>query len=179
MMNTLLSIASILALGLALPTQAEVTDAREDGFTIETTVLADASPAVVYTRLIKVAGWWDPKHTWSGSASNLRLEPKAGGCFCEKLADGGSVQHARVIFAQPGRLLRLEAGLGPMQDMAVTGILSFTLEPDGKGTRIRMTYRVAGMLAMPSAKLAPAVDQVMGIQLARLKTFAGGAPVGP
>ena len=56
MMNTLLSIASILALGLALPTQAEVTDAREDGFTIETTVLADASPAVVYTRLIKVAG---------------------------------------------------------------------------------------------------------------------------
>jgi len=35
------------------------------------------------------------------------------------------------------------------------------------------------MLAMPSAKLAPAVDQVMGIQLARLKTFAGGAPVGP
>jgi hypothetical protein len=119
------------------------------------------------------------KHTWSGAAGNLKLDPKAGGCFCEKLPDGGSVQHARVIFAQPGKLLRLEGGLGPMQDMAVTGILSFKLEPDGKGTRIRMTYRVAGMLTLPSAQLAPGVDQVMGTQLDRLRAFAGGAPVGP
>src|SRR6187431_3190970 len=179
MMNTLLSIASILALGLALPTQAEVTDAREDGFTIETTVLADASPAVVYTRLIKVAGWWDPKHTWSGSASNLRLEPKAGGCFCEKLADGGSVQHGRVVFAQPGKMLRLQAALGALQGMAVTGILSFNLSPDGPGTRVTMTYRVAGALTMESAKLAPLVDQVLGTQLNRLRDFASGRPAGP
>ena len=31
-----------------------------------------------------------------------------------------------------------------------------------------MTYRVAGVLTMDSAKLAPLVDQVMGIQLGRL-----------
>ena len=179
MKNTLSSLVPVVALGLALPAQAEVKDTREDGFTIETTVMAEASPAVVYNQLVKVASWWDPKHTWSGSARNLKLEPKAGGCFCEKLADGGSVQHARVIFALPGKLLRLEGGLGPMQDMAVTGILSFTLAPDGKGTRIRMTYRVAGMLGMPAAQLAPGVDQVMGIQLERLKTFVSGAPVGP
>src|SRR5690349_16240124 len=179
MKNTLAFLTPIVALGLALPTDAAVVDTRDNGFTIETTVLADASPAVVYGRLVKIAGWWDPKHTWSGSASNLRLEPKAGGCFCEKLADGGSVQHGRVIFAQPSKLLRLDAALGPMQDMAVTGILTFNLAPDGKGTRIRMTYRVAGMLAMPAAQLAPGVDQVMGIQMDRLKSFAGGAPAGP
>ena len=107
MKNTLFSLAPIVALGLALPAQAEVKDSRDNGFTIETTVMAEASPAVVYNQLVKVAGWWDPKHTWSGSARNLKLEPKAGGCFCEKLPDGGSVQHARVIFAQPGKLLRL------------------------------------------------------------------------
>jgi uncharacterized protein YndB with AHSA1/START domain len=129
--------------------------------------------------MTKVAGWWDPKHTWSGSAKNLKLEPRAGGCFCEKLPDGGSVQHARVIFAQPGKLLRLEGALGPLQEMAVTGVLSFSLAPDGPGTRIRMTYRVAGVLTMDSAKLAPLVDQVMGIQLERLRAFAGGAPAGP
>ena len=179
MNRTLLMLTPIVALGLAMPTLAEVKDTRENGFTIEATVMAEASPAVVYSRLVKVAGWWDPKHTWSGSAGNLKLEPKAGGCFCEKLPNGGSVQHARVIFAQPGKLLRLEGGLGPMQDMAVTGILSFKLEPDGKGTRIRMTYRVAGMLTMPTAQLAPGVDQVMGIQLERLRVFAGGAPAGP
>jgi uncharacterized protein YndB with AHSA1/START domain len=177
-MKTIFSFLPIVALGLAMPVLSGVKDTRESGFTIETTVMAEASPAVVYTRLVKVAAWWDPKHTWSGSASNLKLDPKAGGCFCEKLPGGGSVQHARVIFAQPGKLLRLEGGLGPMQDMAVTGILTFTLEPDGKGTRIRMTYRVAGMLGMPAAQLAPGVDQVMGIQLDRLRAFAGGAPAG-
>ena len=85
----------------------------------------------VYRELGQGRRWWDPAHTWSGSARNLKLEPKAGGCFCEKLADGGSVQHGRVIFAQPGKLLRLEGALGPLQDMAVTGVLSFNLAPDG------------------------------------------------
>ena len=179
MKNPLQLLALTAALGLALPAHAEVKETRADGFSIEATVMADARPAEVYRQLIKVSGWWDPKHTWSGSARNLKLEPKAGGCFCEKLADGGSVQHARVIFAQPGKLLRLEGALGPLQDMAVTGVLSFNLAPDGPGTRINMTYRVAGVFSMESAKLAPLVDQVMGIQLGRLRSFASGAPAGP
>jgi uncharacterized protein YndB with AHSA1/START domain len=166
------------ALGTVAPARAEVKDTRENGFVIEGTVMAEAAPAVVYRQLIRVQDWWDPKHTWSGSARNLKLEPRGGGCFCEKLADGGSVQHARVIFAQPGKMLRLDGALGPLQDMAVTGVLTFALTPDGAGTRIRMTYRVAGVLSMDSAKLAPLVDQVMGIQLGRLQSFANGAPAG-
>jgi len=172
-------LALSVVLGLAAPAHAEVKEIRENGFTIEATVMADASPAAVYRHLVRIAGWWDPKHTWSGSARNLKLSPHAGGCFCEKLADGGSVQHARVIFAQPGKLLRLEGALGPLQDMAVAGVLSFNLAPDGPGTRIQMTYRVAGILSMDSAKLAPLVDQVMGIQLGRLRSFASGGPAGP
>ena len=172
-----LALAAILCLGM--PVHAEVKETRENGFVIETTVMVDASPALVYRQLIKVAGWWDPKHTWSGSARNLKLDPKAGGCFCEKLTDGGSVQHGRVIFVQPGKLLRLEAALGPLQDMAVTGVLTFNLAPDGPGTRINMIYRVAGVLAMDSGKLAPLVDQVMGIQLGRLRSFASEGPAGP
>jgi hypothetical protein len=172
-------LALTVVLGLVVPAHAEVKDTRESGFTIEATAMADASPAVVYRQLVKVADWWDPKHTFSKSSRNLKLSPHAGGCFCEKLADGGSVQHARVIFAQPGKLLRLEGALGPLQDMAVVGVLTFTLAPDGPGTRIQMTYRVAGTLSMDSAKLAPLVDQVMGIQLGRLRSFASGGPAGP
>ena len=174
-----LSIALAAALVLAGAAHAEVQETRENGFVIEATVMAEGTPAEVYGKLVKVAGWWDPAHTWSGSARNLKLSPQAGGCFCEKLADGGSVQHGRVIFAQPGKLLRLEAALGPLQDMAVSGVLSFSLAPDGPGTRIKMTYRVSGSLSMASAKLAPLVDQVMGIQLGRLRSFASGAPAGP
>jgi hypothetical protein len=164
--------------GVAGPALAGVRETQENGFVIETTLVAEASPAEVYRRLIDVARWWDPKHTWSGAARNLKLVARAGGCFCEKLAAGGSVEHGRVIFAQPGKLLRLDAAIGPLQDMAVTGVLTFDLAPDGPGTRIHMTYRVAGVLGMPSAKLAPPVDQVMGAQLERLKAFAAGAPAG-
>jgi hypothetical protein len=174
-----LAVSLVLGLAAVASSRADVRDTRDNGFVIESTVMADAKPDAVYRQLIQVSDWWDPKHTWSGSARNLKLEPKAGGCFCEKLANRGSVQHGRVIFAQPGKLLRLEAALGPLQDMAVTGVLSFDLAPDGPGTRIHMTYRVAGVLTMDSAKLAPLVDQVMGIQLERLRTVASGAPAGP
>ena len=35
-----------------------------------------------------------------------------------------------------------------------------------------MTYRVAGAFTMESAKLAPIVDHVMGVQLGRLRRMA-------
>jgi len=157
---------------------AAVSETRENAFTIEATVMVDAPPASTYRDLTRVSLWWDPAHTWSGSAKNLKLEPRAGGCFCEKLADGGSVQHGQVIYAQPGKMLRLHAALGPLQGMAVAGVLSFALAPDGTGTRLTMTYRVSGALTMESSKLATLVDQVMGVQLNRLRDFASGRPAG-
>lgn len=178
-MNTLIRIAALNLLLLTTDAvRAEVGETRDNGFVITVTVMAEHPPAAVYRDLTRVSQWWDPAHTWSGSARNLKLEPKSGGCFCEKLADGGSVQHGRVIFAQPAKMLRLEGALGPLQDMAVTGILTFALAPDGPGTRITMTYRVAGILTMDSAKLAPLVDKVLGTQLGRLREFASGRPVG-
>jgi uncharacterized protein YndB with AHSA1/START domain len=173
----LLSLLLVSALASESATAA-VSETRENSFTIETTVMVAATPASTWRDLTRVSLWWDPAHTWSGTAKNLKLEPKAGGCFCEKLADGGSVQHGRVVFAQPGKMLRLQAALGPLQGMAVTGVLSFTLSPDGPGTRVSMTYRVAGALTMESAKLAPLVDQVLETQLNRLRDFASGGPAG-
>ena len=171
--------ACILALGSAGMARADVRETREGSFVIEITMMADASPALVYRDLVRVALWWHPDHTWSGAAKNLKLDARAGGCFCEKLSGGGSVQHGRVVFAQPGKQLRLEAALGPLQEMAVAGVLTFVLAPDGPGTRISMTYRVSGQLTMDTGKLAPLVDQVMGIQLGRLRDVASGRPVAP
>jgi hypothetical protein len=59
-----------------------------------------------------------------------------------------------------------------MQEMAATGVLTYALAPDGPGTRITMTYRVAGDLTMDSARLAPLVDQVMTSQFERLRNYA-------
>jgi uncharacterized protein YndB with AHSA1/START domain len=155
---------------------AGVLESRESSFTIESVATTRAAPAAVYAALGKVSAWWDPEHTWSGSAQNLSLELQAGGCFCEKLPDGGSLQHGRVIYAQPGVMLRLDSPLGPLQEMPVTGVLTFRLEPHEGGTKITLNYRVAGAFTLESAKLAPIVDQVMHTQLDRLAAYTGSPP---
>src|SRR4051812_41777766 len=150
-----------LIVGCALAASGAVQETHENGFTVESTATSRANPAAVYAALAKPAMWWDPEHTWSGSAKNLTLEARAGGCFCEKLGGGGSVEHGRVIYAQPGVLLRLDAALGPLQDMAATGVLSFKLTPQNGGTLVTLIYRVSGTFTLDAAKLAPMVDHVL------------------
>jgi Polyketide cyclase / dehydrase and lipid transport len=169
--------SSLVVLGsllMAAGAQADVQETGENTFTIVSTASAHATPAQVYEALGKVSEWWNSEHTWSGSAKNLTLELQAGGCFCETLAAGGSVQHGRVIFVQPGVMVRLDTPLGPLQEMPVSGILTFKLAPQDGGTQISMTYRVFGAFTLESAKLAPIVDQVMRNQLERLAAYAGG-----
>jgi uncharacterized protein YndB with AHSA1/START domain len=167
---------ALTCLGANLASGA-VTETHADGFAMESTATTRATPAAVYAALGKPGAWWHPEHTWSGSARNMSLQLQAGGCFCEKLAGGGSVQHGRVIFAQPGSQLRLDAALGPLQDMAVTGVLTFKLAAQDGGTLITMSYRVSGALTMEAATLAPVVDQVMGIQLGRLKAYSDSGKI--
>jgi len=176
MKTLVLAVAAAFSTGLA----AEVKETSATLFLIERQVHTATAPSATYAALTGVGKWWDPEHTWSGASKNLSLDARAGGCFCEKLAGGGSVSHGRVIWAQPGKMLRIEGALGPLQDMAVAGVLSFRLEPEGSGTRLTMTYRVAGNFTMDSAKLAPLVDAVLGLQFERLRAFADtGSPVAP
>jgi uncharacterized protein YndB with AHSA1/START domain len=172
MKTTAILLASGLAFFVSEGVSAGVVEARENAFSIESVVTTSAPPKLVYRALGNVGEWWDPEHTWSGSARNMSMDLQAGGCFCEKLADGGSIEHGRVIYAQPGVIVRLHSSLGPLQEMPVTGVLTFKLTPEGSGTTIAMTYRVAGALTMESAKLAPIVDHVMSVQLAKLKTHS-------
>lgn len=159
----------MLAILLAAPAAAEVRQSAADSFVIEQTLTIAAPPDAVWSRLGAIASWWDAGHSYSGKAENLSLEPRAGGCFCERLANGGSVEHARVVHADPGRLLRMSGGLGPLQAEASAATLSFALAAEGQGTRLTMTYVVGGHLRGRGVMLAPAVDGVLAQQLARLK----------
>lgn len=96
-----------------------------------------------YRLLGKPSRWWNPEHTWSGDAKNMRLQLKAGGCFCE-VWNGNSVMHAQVILAQPGSVLRLQGGFGPLQDMAVNAVLTYKLKKEPDSTHVEMIYRVSG-----------------------------------
>jgi uncharacterized protein YndB with AHSA1/START domain len=127
---------------------AAVTDVASNGFTIKLEQEIAAPPDKVYAALIEPARWWSSDHTFSGSAADLSLDPRAGGCFCETLPSGGSVQHLTVVYAVPGKLLRLVGMLGPFQSIAGNGVLTWTLKPVTAGTHLEMTYQIAGSANM-------------------------------
>jgi hypothetical protein len=150
---------------------AEVVDRGANGFTVRSEVTLATNSDAVYATLLRVEDWWDPEHTWSGNASNLRLDPRAGGCFCETLTNGGSVEHAVVVYAAPGQMLRMRGSLGPLQATGLAGSLTWQLEPRGGGTKLTVTYAVGGYFPGGADALANPVDQVMARQLARLKAL--------
>jgi hypothetical protein len=113
-----------------------------------------------------VGGWWDPAHTFSHNARNLSVDAKPGGCFCEQLPDGGGVQHMSVVYASPGKLLRLTGAIGPLQEAALAGTMTWTLVQAGGGTTVELSYTVGGF-----RDIATVVDGVLRGQLARLKAL--------
>ena len=99
------------------------------------------------------------------------MELHAGGCFCERLKDGGSAQHLQVVYAAPGQGLRLRGALGPLQTEGVDGTLSWTLKPVEGGTSLTQSYVVGGYIRSGMEQWAPRVDRVLDEQLQRLKSF--------
>ena len=169
--TTLRHTAAVLAIALiGANVGAEVSDSGANGFTIKRSVTVAADPAKAYTSLVAVASWWESAHTFSGDAKNLSIDARPGGCFCERLPEGG-VQHLVVVYAAPGKTLRLAGGLGPLQSLAAAGSMTFALSPADSGTRVDFTYAVGGYKSGGFADLAPIVDSVLGTQLERYKRF--------
>jgi uncharacterized protein YndB with AHSA1/START domain len=164
---------------IAAPAHSAVTATSEIGFATESSVEIAAAPDAIYALLVKPGLWWNDSHSYSGNAANMTIDPRAGGCFCEmipaKTGPEGTVEHARVIYAQPGRLLRLSGALGPLQTEGVAATLDFVLAPAGQGTKVTLTYVVGGYVRGGSAEMAPLVDQVLAEQLAALKKAAESA----
>ena len=143
------------------------------GFLVKFDVSINAPAAKVYDALVgQVGSWWDPQHTYSGDAKNLSLDARPGGCFCEKLPNGGGIEHARVIYVAPREVLRLSGALGPLQGSGVAGTLTWKLTSGTDNTRLQLSYSVGGFIDGGFEKIAPAVESVLRVQLDRLKQFA-------
>ncbi|HUL71690.1 MAG TPA: SRPBCC family protein [Vicinamibacterales bacterium] len=165
---TVVGAALVLVAGVA-PLRADVVDAGATGFTVKIVRHVAATPARAYETAVAVGTWWGSDHTYSGSAANMTIDARPGGCWCEKLGNGGGVSHMTVAFADPGRLLRFRGGLGPLQSMAATGALTWEFKAAGDGTDVTWTYAVTGYLPGGFESLAPAVDGVLTSQLMNLK----------
>ena len=149
---------------------AEVVESTPNGFMLKGVYTLATSSEKAYDALLQIGRWWDPAHTYSQDAVNLSIDPRPGGCFCEKLPQGG-VQHMTVALLMPGKLLRLTGGLGPLQELGVAGSLTFALARREGATDLTVTYVVGGYRQGGFQALAPPVDAVLGPQLVRFKSF--------
>jgi hypothetical protein len=164
---------------IATPATAEIKSQSDSGFVTGHSAEVLAKPDEVWKRLIAPKDWWNPAHSWSGKTDGFYIDPQAGGCFCEliqeKGADSktnvtGSVEHMRVLFADKGKVLRMQGALGPLQSEAVLGTLTVAMEPlkDGAGTRLSFAYVVGGYMRYKVSEIGPAVDKVLAEQFASL-----------
>lgn len=160
---------------------AEIKSVGATGFSLEYAGHADAAPQAVYTAMTEIGRWWDPDHSWEGQAENLYMDLRIGGCFCEKLSNGGGVEHLRLVYFAPGKEIRLTGGLGPLQRMGMGGAMVWTIEEAEAGSTVGWTYTVHGHGTNEAMQgLAPIVDSVQQEAFERLLRYIEtGSPERP
>jgi uncharacterized protein YndB with AHSA1/START domain len=164
------TLALVMLSGMRAQSAPEVTP---NGFLVKFDVSVHAPAAKVYDALVgQIGSWWDSQHTYSGDAKNLSIDARPGGCFCEKLPNGGGIEHARVIYVAPREVLRLSGALGPLQGSGIAGTLTWKLTSGTDNTRLELSYSVGGFIDGGFEKIAPGVETVLRVQLDRLKQFA-------
>jgi uncharacterized protein YndB with AHSA1/START domain len=154
------------------PTSAAVIDVAVSGFAVKNEAMVNATPDTVYAAVLHDIGrWWNGKHSYSGDSTNLSIDARPDGCFCEKLPGGGGVEHAKIIALIPGSLIRMSGALGPLQASGLTGTLTLKFIPADGGAKVEMTYSVGGYMEGGLQPVAAPVDGVLRDQLERLKAY--------
>ncbi len=165
---TLLATAALLLCSTA---QARVVAADANGFLLQNTVEVKAPRTLAWQALVgRIDHWWPADHTWFGSAGNLSLSARAGGCFCE-IDDDRQVEHMRIVHADPGRLLRMQGGLGPLQGMGWQGALDWIFEELPQGSRITLRYQAGGYSPQDITAFVEVIDKVQAQQLGALASY--------
>jgi hypothetical protein len=157
------------ALLLAAGASAEVVSVGANGFEVRETVHVTAASDKAFAALLQPARWWSSDHTFSGSAANLVLDARAGGCWCENLPDGGSVEHLHVVYVVPGKTLRLRGALGPFQGLGADGAMTWAVKSGANGTDISVSYTLGGYAKEGFDAGSKAADRVLGEQIERLR----------
>jgi uncharacterized protein YndB with AHSA1/START domain len=158
-MKTRLAMICVMALcapGMAGSAKAEVISASAGKFKVQQTIDLTASPNDVYDAVTgDISGWWD--HSFHEHPKKLFIEAKPGGGFWEIFDDSGDgVLHARVNYAERGKILRYTGPLG-FSGVAADFVTTYELSPAGTGTHFKLTVAAAGDV---DEKTAAIVDQV-------------------
>jgi uncharacterized protein YndB with AHSA1/START domain len=143
-----------------------------NGFLVKFEVNVNAPATKVYDALVgQIGSWWNPEHTYSHDAKNLSIDVRPGGCFCEKLPNGGGMEHLRVVYVAPPQVVRFSGALGPLQASGIVGSMTWKLTGASDSTRLELSYSVGGFIPGGFEKIAPPVEAMLREQFDRLKLF--------
>lgn len=157
---------------IAANARGAVLESNANGFAVEEKVHIDAAPDKVYAALIHPENWWNSEHTFSGNAKNLSLDAKAGGCLCEALANGGSVEHLSVVTVMPGRTIVFRGAMGPFQSQGVNGAMTIMLTAKDGGTDLVLENNYGGFIQGGMGKWPLAADGMLADLVQHLKYYA-------
>ena len=101
-----------------------------DVFSFDKEVTLPGTPEVIFDAVTgDISGWWD--HSFTDNPKEFFIEPTPGGGFWEIFDDeGNGVLHARVIYADRGKLLRFDGPLG-LSGKAIHMVTTYEFEPVG------------------------------------------------
>ncbi|HZP13457.1 MAG TPA: SRPBCC domain-containing protein [Nevskiaceae bacterium] len=169
---SLARIALLLALAMtSASASATVVDAKPNGFTIDNSVNVAVDADTAWKALVEhVDDWWPKAHSWFGKSGKFQIQSRVGGCFCETAGDRQAL-HMTVSFVDPGRLLRMLGGLGPLQGMGLSGAMDWRFEPIADGTHVTLHYVAGGYTTEDLVKFSAIVDHVQGEQLNALAEY--------
>ncbi len=115
-----------------------------DVFSFEKEIVLPGTPESVYDAITgDISGWWD--HSFSEKPYKLYIEAKPGGGFFEIINEkGDGVKHATVIYAERGKLLRMDGPLG-LSGKAIQMVTTYTFAAAGNdSTRLLLSVHAAG-----------------------------------
>lgn len=166
-----LLLAAALAV-MATPAAAEVSNRSDNGFSLNYERAVTASDEAILAAVGRPAAWWSDAHTYSGSASNITVDLRPGGCWCEALP-GGGVKHAETLLVWPAqRMVRFDAPFGPLQSMGAEAVLTMSWTGGASGRTLKWSFVVSGP---GTGAMADVIDGVMSVQFGRLADHLGGA----
>ena len=132
---------------------ADVKSVTYGAYQFELVVVLPGAPEDIYDAITcDISHWWD--HTFSEKPNRFYIDAKPGGGFYEIFDESGDgVQHAVVIVAQRGKLLRFDGPLG-LSGRAVQGVYTYSLESvSADSTQLKLEAHLSGKIDMKLAKI--------------------------
>jgi len=120
------------------------TKQKYDVFSFDKKVTLPGTPEIIFDAVTgDISGWWD--HSFTESPQDFFIEPTPGGGFWEIFDDeGNGVLHARVIYANRGKMLRFDGPLG-LSGKAIQVVTTYQFEPVGNdSTLFKVSVHAAG-----------------------------------